>query len=38
MKSDFKEKDHLTGNMGLSFRHQNGDCMENRKAFFNLSF
>lgn len=38
MKSNFKEKDELTGNVGLLFRAQNGDCMENRDAFFRLSF
>lgn len=38
MKSDFKEKDQFTGSMRLSFRLQNSDCLENRKAFFELSF
>lgn len=38
MKSDFEEKDQLTGSMRLSFRPQSGDCLANRKAFFELSF
>lgn len=38
MKSDFKEKDQLSGSMRLSFRLQNSDCLENRETFFKLSF
>lgn len=36
MKSDFKEKDQLTGTMRLSFRLRNGGCLGNREAFFEL--
>lgn len=38
MKSDFEEKDQLTGSMRPSFRPQSGDRLANRKAFFELSF
>lgn len=38
MKSDFKERDQLTGSMRLSFRLQHSGCLGNRKAFFELSF